>query len=126
MTGKPTVGTKIEDVPTPALVIDLDALDHNFSMVSKMYDGKVCKMRQHAKNVKSPVVLQRQIDAGGTLGGVCVAKIAEAEVMIQGGIKDVLVTSEVVGPSKLRRLAALAKDANVKVSIDNLQNVRDM
>ena len=126
MTGKPTVGTKIEDVPTPALVIDLEALDHNFSMVSKMYDGKVCKMRQHAKNVKSPVVLQRQIDAGGTLGGVCVAKIAEAEVMIQGGIKDVLVTSEVVGPSKLRRLAALAKDANVKVCIDNLQNVRDM
>ena len=40
MTGKPTVGTKIEDVPTPALVIDLEALDHNFSMVSKMYTIK--------------------------------------------------------------------------------------
>ncbi len=124
--GKPAVGTKIDDVQTPALVIDLDALDHNFSTVSKMYDGKICKMRQHAKNIKSPVVLQRQIDAGGTLGGVCVAKVAEAEVMIQGGIKDVLVTSEVVGQNKLRRLAALAKNGHVKVCIDNLENVRDM
>ena len=126
LTGNLEIGARVEDIETPALVIDIEALDHNFSVVSEMYDGKVCKMRQHAKNIKSPVVLQRQIDAGGTLGGVCTAKIAEAEVMIQGGIKDVLVTSEVVGPDKLRRLAALAKHANIKVCIDNLQNVKDL
>ena len=97
LTGNLEIGARVEDIETPALVIDIEALDHNFSVVSEMYDGKVCKMRQHAKNIKSPVVLQRQIDAGGTLGGVCTAKIAEAEVMIQGGIKDVLVTSEGVG-----------------------------
>ena len=89
----PQLGSHIENIETPALIIDIERLDHNYSVVSDMYAETECKMRQHAKNIKSPVVLQRQIDRGGTVGGVCVAKVAEAEVMVQSGIRDILVTS---------------------------------
>ena len=122
----PSTGTTIENIITPALLIDLDALENNFRVIANTYSDKVCKMRQHAKNIKSPIVLQRQIDIGGTLGGVCTAKVAEAEVMIHGGIKDVLITSEVVGKDKLERLAGLAKIADVKVCVDHVDNVREL
>ena len=89
---RPNIGDSVDQIPTPSLLIDVPAMDHNFSVISQTYAGKVCKMRQHAKNIKSPVVMQRQIDAGGTLNGVCAAKVAEAEVMVEGGIRDVLVT----------------------------------
>ena len=48
LTGNLEIGARVEDIETPALVIDIEALDHNFSVVSEMYDGKVCKMRHHA------------------------------------------------------------------------------
>ena len=80
-------------------------------------------MRQHAKNIKCPDILWRQIEIGGTLNGVCAAKVSEAEVMVEGGIRDVLITSEVVGEDKQKRLAYLAKRANIKVCIDNKENL---
>ena len=119
----PQLGSHIENIETPALIIDIERLDHNYSVVSDMYAETECKMRQHAKNIKSPVVLQRQIDRGGTVGGVCVAKVAEAEVMVQSGIRDILVTSEVVDQGKLSRLCSLAKIADIKLCIDNEENL---
>ena len=123
---RPNIGDSVDQIPTPSLLIDVPAMDHNFSVISQTYAGKVCKMRQHAKNIKSPVVMQRQIDAGGTLNGVCAAKVAEAEVMVEGGIRDILVTSEVTSPDKLRRLASLAKIADVKLCIDNQDNLEQI
>ena len=123
---QPSIGSRIEDIITPALLIDLDALERNFRVIAETYSGEACKMRQHAKNIKSPIVLQRQIDIGGTLGGVCAAKVAEAEVMIHAGIKDVLITSQIVGKDKLERLAGLAKIADVKVCVDQVDNLREL
>ena len=123
---QPNIGTSINDLETPSLIIDLEAMESNFSVISETYADSTCKMRQHAKNIKCPDILWRQIEIGGTLNGVCAAKVSEAEVMVEGGIRDVLITSEVVGSDKQKRLAYLAKRANIKVCIDNKDNLTEL
>ena len=105
----PAIGTPLSELDTPALLVDLDALEHNFEHISELYSDTVCKMREHAKNIKTPAILHKQIEAGGTVGGVCAAKVAEAEVMVEGGIKDILITSQVVTPDKIARVCSLSR-----------------
>ena len=120
----PAVGTHISEIDTPALLVDLDALEHNFDHIAGLYSDTVCKMREHAKNIKTPAILHKQIAAGGTVGGVCAAKVAEAEVMVEGGIKDILITSQVVTPDKIARVCSLSRLADTKVAIDDERNLR--
>ena len=125
----PTLGTPINEVETPALVLDLDALDHNYEHIANLYADTVCKMREHAKNVKTPAVLRKQIEAGGTVGGVCAAKVSEAEIMVEGGITDILITSQAVTEDKIARICSMARAADVKVAVDdprNLQMISDI
>ena len=121
---RPTIGTPTADLETPALVIDLDALDHNFAHIAHLYADTACKMREHAKNIKTPAVLRRQIEAGGTVGGVCAAKVSEAEVMVEGGITDVLITSQLVTEDKIGRVCGMALVADVKVAIEDARNLQ--
>ncbi len=121
---RPMIGTPVSDLETPAILIDLDALDHNYGFVSQLYADTACKMRQHSKNIKTPAIMQKQIDAGGTVGGVCAAKVSEAEVMVEGGIPDILITSQVVTPDKIARVCSLARSADVKVALDDDRNLR--
>lgn len=123
---RPAPGTPLRDLDTPCLLIDLEAVEHNFRLIADTYRGTVCKMRTHVKNLKSPILAHMQIRAGGTVGGVCAAKVSEAEVMVEGGIQDVLIANEVVAHDKIVRLCALAKRADMKVGIDNAQNLRDL
>ena len=123
---RPQVGTPVEELDTPCLLIDLDALEHNYGVIAETYGDTVCQMRQHAKNIKSPAVLQMQIKAGGTVGGVCTAKVAEAEVMVEGGIHDILVTSEIATRDKMARISGLAKRADMKIAIEDPGNLREL
>jgi 3-hydroxy-D-aspartate aldolase len=65
-----------------------------------------------------------QMRAGGTVGGVCAAKVSEAEVMVEGGIHDILIANQVVAPEKIARLCALARQADMKVAVDHAHNLR--
>ena len=121
---RPPTGTPVRDLDTPCLLVDLDALEHNYGLIADTYRNTACKMRQHIKNVKSPVVSQMQIRTGGTVGGVCAAKVSEAEVMVEGGVGDVLITSQVAARDKMARLCSLAKGADVKVAVDDGDNLR--
>ena len=123
---RPQIGTSIRDLDTPCLLIDLDALERNYGLIAKTYRDTTCKMRQHAKNIKCPAVLHLQIEAGGTVDGVCTAKVSEAEVMVEGGIHDILITSQVVARDKMARISALSKRADVKVAIDDPRNLREL
>ena len=125
-TYRPLIGTPIDDLDTPCLVIDVSALEHNFDVIAETYRNTTVKMREHAKNIKSPIVAHKQISAGGTVGGVCTAKTSEAEVMVEGGINDILITSEIVTRDKMARICALAKRADIKVVIDDEQNLREL
>lgn len=115
------LGQRLQEVDTPALVLDLDAFEKNLRTMADLARGKV-RVRAHAKTSKCPEVAKRQIALGAV--GVCCQKVSEAEAMVEGGIDDVLVSNEVVGSPKLARLAALAKRAKLGVCVDDLDNLK--
>ena len=123
---RPAPGTPVEDLDTPCLILDLEALDHNMDVMAGFYAGQSSKLRGHAKNHKTPAIALRQIRRGGTVGGVCAAKVAEAEVMVHGGVPSVFITSEVVAPQKIERLCALAGQAEMLVACDDPQNASNL
>ena len=114
---------RLDEVDTPALILDLDAFEANVRRLADAVPGRV-RVRAHAKTHKCPEIGKRQIAAGAV--GLCCQKVSEAEAMVEGGIKDVLVSNEVVGAAKLERLAALARRAKLGVCVDNADNVRDL
>src|SRR5262245_42042814 len=116
---RPLPGTRIEELDTPCLLLDLDVLEHNSRLVADTYRDSTCKMRAHIKNLKSPILAHMQIRAGGTVGGVCAAKVSEAEVMVEGGINDIFIANQVVARDKIERLCALAHHAELKVAVDD-------
>ncbi len=118
-----TVGMRMEEVDTPALILDLDAFEANLKRLTDALPPRI-RVRAHAKTHKCPEVGRRQIAAGAV--GMCCQKVSEAEAMVDGGIADVLVSNEIVGARKLERLAALAKRARIGVCVDHPDNVRDM
>ena len=99
-------GMREDEVDTPALLIDLDAFEANLDHMAELLAPTKAKLRAHAKTHKSPVIAKLQMARGAI--GQCVQKVAEAEALAWGGIPDILVSNEVVGASKLARLAALA------------------
>jgi D-serine deaminase-like pyridoxal phosphate-dependent protein len=123
---RPLPGTPVDELDTPCLLVELDAVEGNYRAVADAYRHTECKMRQHTKNVKSPPLARMQIQAGGTVNGVCCAKVSEAEVMVEGGIADVLIANQVAHREKIARMCALAKTADVKVGIDSGDNLHDI
>jgi 3-hydroxy-D-aspartate aldolase len=115
------VGQRLEEVDTPALILDLDGFERNLQTLVDSVKGKV-RIRPHAKTHKCPEVAKRMIALGAV--GMCCQKVSEAEAMVEGGIADVLVSNEVVGAQKLARLAALSQRARIGVCVDNAEGVR--
>jgi 3-hydroxy-D-aspartate aldolase len=115
------IGMTLDEVDTPALVIDLDAFERNLRRLADRVAGSGVKMRPHAKTHKCPVIALKQVELGAV--GVCCQKVSEAEAMVYGGVKDVLVTNEIVGRQKLRRLMSLAHSARIGVCTDDAGQV---
>ncbi len=123
------IGDPLSEVDTPALIVELDAFERNIARMAEKVaamrasgGNPALRLRPHAKTHKSPDIAARQVAAGAA--GVCVQKVAEAEALVDGGITDVLVSNEVVGRSKLERLAALARRATIAVCVDHPDNAR--
>jgi len=91
---------------TPALIVDVEALERNIAAMATFAAKNGLKLRPHAKTHKSVEIARRQIAAGAI--GVCCAKLGEAEALSDGGIENILITSPVVGPAAVERLTALA------------------
>jgi D-serine deaminase-like pyridoxal phosphate-dependent protein len=105
-----------EEVDTPALLLDLDAFEHNLDAMAALLAPTGTTLRAHAKTHKSPVIALAQMRRGAI--GQCVQKVAEAEALAWGGVPDILVSNEVIAPRKLARLAALHGLAKVAVCAD--------
>jgi D-serine deaminase-like pyridoxal phosphate-dependent protein len=114
------VGQKLDEVDTPALILDLDAFEKNLSTLQASVGGRV-RVRPHAKTHKCPDVAKRQIALGAV--GSCCQKVSEAEALVEGGVGDVLITNEIAGAAKLARLAALSRKARLGVCVDNAENL---
>jgi D-serine deaminase-like pyridoxal phosphate-dependent protein len=117
------VGQRLDDVDTPALVLDLDAFEANLAALNRSIGGRV-RVRAHAKTHKCPEIAKRQVAAGAV--GVCCQKVSEAEALVDGGVADVLVSNEIVGAPKIARLAQLSKRARIGVCVDNLENLKEL
>jgi len=91
---------------TPALVVDVEALDRNIARMAGFAAGAGLQLRPHAKTHKSADIARRQIGAGAL--GVCCAKLGEAEALAAEGVEGILITSPVVGEAAVARLVALA------------------
>ena len=115
------IGQKLEEVDTPALILDLDGFERNQKTLFDLVKGRV-RVRPHAKTHKSPDVAQRQLALGAV--GMCCQKVSEAEAMVDGGVHDVLISNEIVGAPKLARLAELSRRAKLGICVDHADNVR--
>lgn len=107
----------ISDVDTPAVVVDLDRAEANIAKLQAYLDAHGIANRPHVKTHKLPELMRRQLDAGAA--GITVQTLGEAEVMVAAGARDVLVTYNLIGPQKARRLAELARTADMSVAVDN-------
>ncbi|MAE65363.1 MAG: alanine racemase [Phycisphaeraceae bacterium] len=116
-TEAPAPGTPIEDLATPALLLNGPACRRNLQKMADAARRGTCRLRPHFKNHKCPELARQQLEAGAAVGMTC-AKLGEAEVLIERGFDDVLIANQVVGAAKMKRLAVLAGRAHVSVAVD--------
>mmetsp|Transcript_35176 Transcript_35176/g.89043 ORF Transcript_35176/g.89043 Transcript_35176/m.89043 type:complete len:461 (-) Transcript_35176:229-1611(-) len=111
-------GQSIDEVDTPALLLDLDAAERNCEkLLATVAPFPNIKLRPHAKAHKTPQIAHMQMRLlGDRAQGICCQKVSEAEAMAAGGITDILVSNEVIAPRKVARLVALAA-AGVRVRV---------
>ncbi|MBM3473923.1 MAG: hypothetical protein FJX75_11695 [Armatimonadetes bacterium] len=107
----------LHDIDTPAFLVDLPTLSANIDRVARCAAEAGLQLRPHIKAHKTPEIARLQLAAGAV--GVTAAKVGEAEAMVDAGVGDVFIANEIVGESKLRRLASLRERARMSVACDS-------
>ena len=113
------LGSSIDALSTPAVVVDLDVLERNVRRMAARAEEAGVRLRPHAKTHKCPEIAALQRAAGAW--GLSLAKVGEAEVFVDAGFDDVFVAYPVVGEDKARRLLALSERARLAVGVDSLE-----
>lgn len=121
------VGQPVAAIDTPALVVDLDAMQRNLSRMAEFARKHDMRWRPHAKMHKSSAIARLQMQAGAV--GVCVQKTSEAEAMVAGGVNNIFISNEVIAPAKLARVADLAHQVaaergQLAIAVDSVEGVR--
>ena len=106
------------ELPTPSIVADIDAIDANLAKMNGFFDGSGCRLRPHFKSHKCVTLAKRQMDQSNSVGITC-AKLSEAERLVNGGIKEVLIANQVIGLDKTARIAEMNRNAIVSVAVDS-------
>ena len=107
-------GMRKQELDTPALLVDLDVMEANISRMARFPSRKRAKLRPHYKTHKTPAIALKQLEAGAI--GITCAKVEEAETLVNAGVKDILIANQVVGSTKIARLAGLARHAGLMVA----------
>lgn len=107
----------IHDLETPAVLIDIDRMEHNIARMQAHCDSLGIAFRPHIKTHKTPEIAKKQLEAGAV--GIACQKVSEAEVFVDAGFDDIQIPYNIVGPQKTARLAALARRCRVSVSADD-------
>src|SRR5438445_8540254 len=114
-----------DDLPTPALMLDLDAFEFNVAKMATFCKDHDRALRPHGKTHKCPEIAKALIRAGAV--GSCAAKISEAEVFSANGVGGLLVTTAVIGRQKIERAVRLSSQRHDTIfSVDNAQNPREL
>lgn len=114
----------VDDLDTPALLVDLAAMEQNLSTMARFYAQSEARLRPHFKNHRVLGLASRQIEAGA-IGMTC-ARIGQAEALVHHGIRNVLIANEIAGEGKIKRFAELSCEAPVMVAVDNPKIVDEM
>ena len=109
--------SRVSDLETPSVLIDLDKMERNIAVMQARCDELGIKFRPHIKTHKIPDIARRQIEAGAV--GIACQKVSEAEVFAAAGFNDIQIPYNIVGRRKTRRLATLAQQAHVTVTVDS-------
>ena len=117
-------GTPKKDLDTPCYLIDLDVMERNIEKMAAYFRDRTANLRPHMKHHKTPEIALKQLAAGAI--GVCCQKVGEAEAMADGGVDNILITYEIIGHAKIRRLVDLAKRVDLMVTVDDAANVADL
>ncbi|MCH2666409.1 MAG: DSD1 family PLP-dependent enzyme [Deinococcales bacterium] len=115
------IGLPKSDLDTPALWLDLEALENNISYLARYFEKAEVEWRPHIKGIKVPALAHKLLNAGAI--GITCAKLGEAEVMVAAGVKDILIANQIVTSQKIERLVRLCDQAEIKVAVDNADNV---
>ncbi len=111
-------------IPTPALVVDVPAMERNIRRMAEFFAAGPCRLRPHFKAHKTPEIARRQLAAGSCTGLTC-ATVAEAEVAA-AICADILIANQVIGRDKVSRVARLARDVDIKVAVDSVTGLEQM
>jgi D-serine deaminase-like pyridoxal phosphate-dependent protein len=120
----PWLGATLDDLDTPALLVDLDAFERNLDRMAEWSRRTGVAVRPHAKAHKSPLVARKQLDRGAI--GITCSKLGEAEVLVAGGVSNILISSEIVGRAKIARLISLARHARLLIVVDDDANADEL
>ncbi len=119
-----TVGMPIEDIDTPALLVDLDRMERNIRNWQDAIRTQGVGLRPHVKTHKVPYIAGLQLAAGAV--GITVAKVSEAEVFAAGGARDIFIAYPVIGAEKWRRIAELAHSCRMIAGVDSETGARGL
>lgn len=111
-----------EELDTPILLLDLDLLEQNIETMANQYEGKKSNLRPHVKGHRSPMIAKKQLDAGAS--GISLSTLGLAELMVESGIDDILLTNQIVSDGKIKRAINLSKHSDIKIGVDNLENIK--
>src|SRR5690349_3811079 len=114
----------IDELETPVPVVDMDRMEANITRLQAYLDEHHIANRPHIKTHKIPAIARLQMDDGAI--GITCKKVSEAEVMAESGFNDILITYNINGESKLKRLLALASRINVSVTADSAFTVQGL
>ena len=109
-------------IDTPSLLLDLDALQANIDGMAAFFAQRQCKLRPHFKSHKCTAIARLQMKAGAV--GITCAKLGEAEVLADAGIRNILIANQIIGPLKINRLIELCRRAEPMVAVDSAENVK--
>jgi D-serine deaminase-like pyridoxal phosphate-dependent protein len=115
---------KVCDLDTPALLVDMVAMESNLTKMAKFFKAGKTKLRPHFKVHKTPALSLRQLKSGAI--GITCAKLGEAEVLVSHGIKNILIANEIVGETKIKSLLELTPHAEIIVAVDSAKVVAEM
>jgi D-serine deaminase-like pyridoxal phosphate-dependent protein len=118
------MGTPAAQLDTPTLLVDIDALSHNVDTVHTFFSQRSVRLRPNVSAHRCPIIARQQLSAAGTVGGISVTTLGEADVFVAHGFNDILIDNKMVTPAKIRRLCALSRHATLTVPVDHLQNIR--
>lgn len=112
---------KIQDIETPALLLDIDVFNDNVNRIMERLKNKKVKLRPHFKTHKCTEISKILIEKGAK--GITCSKLSEAEVLAEAGIQDILIANQIVDPVKIERLTKLCMKSKITVCVDCKENI---